>query len=128
MTDRADWHRPVVFYDGGCPLCRREIAHYRRIDADRQLCWIDIHAHPETLQAYGISLTEAMQRMHVLENNGRMVSGAAAFVAMWQRLPRYRLLAWLISLPGVFWLAEQVYVRFARWRWNGRCDQVCGKP
>jgi len=128
MIDHADWQKPVVFYDGGCPLCRREIAHYRRIDGDRQLCWIDIHAHPETLQAYGLSLTEAMQRMHVLENNGRMVSGAAAFVAMWQRLPRYRPLAWLISLPGVFWLAERVYARFARWRWNGRCDQICGNP
>jgi len=52
MTDQEDWQKPVVFYDGGCPLCRREIAHYRRIDGDRQLCWIDIHAQPETLQAY----------------------------------------------------------------------------
>lgn len=24
--------KTTVFYDGGCPLCRREIDHYRRID------------------------------------------------------------------------------------------------
>ena len=128
MTDCKDWQKPVVFYDGGCPLCRREIMHYRRIDDDRKLCWIDIHAHPETLRAYGLTLTEAKQRMHVMESDGRMVSGAAAFVAMWRRLPRYRPLAWAVSLPGIFWLAEQAYSRFARWRWKGRCDQVCGKP
>ena len=29
--------RPMVFYDGGCPLCRREIAHYRRIDSAERL-------------------------------------------------------------------------------------------
>ena len=75
MTDCEDWQKPVVFYDGGCPLCRREIMHYRRIDDNKQLCWIDIHAHPETLQACGLTLTDAMQRMHVMESDGRMVSG-----------------------------------------------------
>jgi predicted DCC family thiol-disulfide oxidoreductase YuxK len=28
----ASLDRPVVFYVGGCPLCRREISHYRRLD------------------------------------------------------------------------------------------------
>ena len=73
MTDHTDWQKPVVFYDGGCPLCRREIMHYRRIDGDRQLCWVDIHAHPETLQACGLTLAEAMQRMHIMESDGSMV-------------------------------------------------------
>lgn len=44
-------------------MCRREIMHYQRIDSDKQLCRIDIHARPETLQARGLSLAEAMQRM-----------------------------------------------------------------
>ena len=128
MTDREHRQRPLVFYDGGCPLCRREVMHYRRIGGDRQLCWVDIHKEPEELQACGLTLTEAMQRMHVMESDGRMVSGAAAFVAMWRRLPRYRPLAWAIALPGIFQLAELAYSRFARWRWKGRCDRVCEKP
>jgi predicted DCC family thiol-disulfide oxidoreductase YuxK len=128
MTDREDGQKPVVFYDGGCPLCRREIRHYRRVDGDRQLRWIDIDAHPETLQACGLTLTAAMQRMHVVESDGRLVSGAAAFVAVWRCLPRYRPLAWVVSLPGIFWLAEQAYSRFARWRWKSRCDHACGRP
>ena len=128
MTEQVHANKLVVFYDGGCPLCRREIRHYRRLDSEGQLHWIDIHAHPETLQTFGLTFDAAMQRMHVMESDGRMVSGAAAFVAIWKRLGRYRPLAWVVSLPGVFWLAEQAYSRFARWRWKGRCDQACERP
>ena len=34
--------RPVVFYDGACPLCSREIAHYRRRQDSDDLLWLDI--------------------------------------------------------------------------------------
>jgi hypothetical protein len=27
-------YKSVVFFDGGCPMCRREIDHYRRNDQD----------------------------------------------------------------------------------------------
>mgnify|MGYP000446977673 CR=1 FL=1 len=36
--------RPLVFYDGSCPLCRREIAHYRRQDRAGALGWVDDYA------------------------------------------------------------------------------------
>ena len=40
----AEPHRAVtVFYDGGCALCSKEIAHYVRLDRVRQrMRWIDI--------------------------------------------------------------------------------------
>jgi predicted DCC family thiol-disulfide oxidoreductase YuxK len=119
---------PVAFYDGGCPLCRREVAHYRRIDRAGRIRWIDIHARPAELAPYGLSWQATMRRMHVVESDGRVVTGARAFVALWRRLPRYRLLAWLVSLPGVFRLAEIAYSLFARWRWRSRCDQLCERP
>lgn len=126
MTHRQDWSKPLVFFDGGCPLCRREIMHYRRMDNDGQLCWLDIHERPEMLGDYGLTLTQTMQRIHVMESDGRLVSGVEAFIAVWRRLPRYRLLAKAIALPGIFQLAEKAYSYFARWRWKRRCDQVCG--
>ena len=48
MTDTIAMNRPVVFYDGGCPLCRREIAHYQRIDRERRIQWTDIQQEPHT--------------------------------------------------------------------------------
>ena len=126
MTDRIANSQPIVFYDGGCPLCRREIAHYQRIDRERCIQWADIQQEADTLQAHGLSWEQAMQRMHVRDSDGQMVSGAAAFVVLWRQFPRYRFLAGLVSLPGIHWAAEQVYTVFARRRYRSRCnDQVC---
>ena len=47
VAQRADPVRPMVFYDGGCPLCRREIAHYRRIDSTGSLRWVDAMTEQE---------------------------------------------------------------------------------
>jgi predicted DCC family thiol-disulfide oxidoreductase YuxK len=128
MTDTTNNQAPIAFYDGGCPLCRREIAHYQRVDRDGRIHWVDIHANPQVLAQYHLTWEQAMQRMHVRESDGSMVSGARAFIALWQRMPRYRPLAWLVSLPGVLWIAERIYTLFARWRWRDRCDDACEKP
>lgn len=41
-----------------------------------------------------------------------MVSGAAAFVAMWRVLPSLRLLAAVASAPPLLWLLERAYRLF----------------
>ena len=55
-AQHSEPHLPVVFFDGGCPLCRREIAHYRRIDTAQRLCWVDAASEPEALQRHGVSM------------------------------------------------------------------------
>jgi predicted DCC family thiol-disulfide oxidoreductase YuxK len=125
MANQNTQTAPVAFFDGGCPLCRREVAHYQRIDTGGRIRWVDIHAHPDAPADYGLSWQAAMQRMHVIDGDGRPVSGAQAFVVLWRRLPRYRWLAWLVSRRGVLWLAEKAYSTFARRRWKARCGQVC---
>jgi len=126
MDSNAQTARPVVFFDGGCPLCRREITHYQRPDHQHKVRWVDIHAQPDSLHPYGVSWETAMQRIHLLESDGRMVTGAAAFAALWQRLPYYRLLAALTTLPGVLPLLEKAYSAFAEWRWKSRREASCG--
>ena len=125
MNTSANSDRPMVFYDGGCPLCRREIAHYRHLDRHGRLCWVDICAQPDVLAHYGITWKSAMQRLHVRDVDGRMLTGAYAFAALWQRLPYYRWLATLVSLPGMLLLLDKAYSGFAHWRWKRRCDAMC---
>lgn len=117
--------RPIVFFDGGCPLCRREITHYQGLDTAALIEWVDIHAQPAALQPYNLSPATAMQRMHLRETDGRVVTGAYAFAALWRRLPYYRWLAALASVPGVLPLLDRLYSVFARWRWKRRCGEVC---
>ena len=119
--------RTVVFYDGGCPLCRREIAHYRRLGWSPGLEWLDITRDRERLSDYGLTQRQAMASFHVLDGDGRWHRGAAAFVALWSQLPYYRRLAALVRMLRLTGPLEAVYRRWAVWRLRGRCrDGVCG--
>ena len=50
---------------------------------------------------HDLSRQQALARFHVRRADGRLVSGAAAFVSLWQQLPRWRWAARLAGLPGV---------------------------
>lgn len=118
--------KAILFYDGGCSLCRAEIDHYRRIDRHRRVRWVDISVHPEALRDYGLQPREAMERLHGVRADGDLVVGVAAFVMIWRELPRYRPLAWLASTPGIRGVLDRGYRVFARWRLRRRCrDGLC---
>lgn len=117
--------RPILFYDGGCPLCRREIAHYRRLDRTGRVEWVDIHTSGDRLGRYGITWETAMRRLHLIEVDGRRFTGAYAFAALWRRLPYYRVLGWMLIRTGLVQPLDKVYVRFADWRWSRRRAVSC---
>ena len=103
--------KSTVFFDGSCPLCRAEIGYYRREDQCRALCFIDI-SETGGIPPEGITQARAMKRFHVRASDGRILSGAAAFVEVWTRLPRWRWAARLAGLPGVPPLLEVGYRLF----------------
>lgn len=106
----------TVLYDGGCPLCRREIAHVQGLaqrQGDAGLCFVDISADAACDAAEREAL---LARFHVQRGDGTRLDGAAAFVAMWQRLPGWRWLARLARLPGAMPLLEAAYRGFLRLR------------
>jgi predicted DCC family thiol-disulfide oxidoreductase YuxK len=116
----------LVFYDGECPLCRREIGHYRRLRPLVPIEWVDITREPERLQALGIGVNDAMAEFRVIGSDGAAHSGADAFMTLWNALPRYRGLAYLCRLLPVLPALRRWYARFARWHYRRRCpDGVC---
>jgi predicted DCC family thiol-disulfide oxidoreductase YuxK len=100
--------RSTVYYDGSCPLCRAEIGYYRRKDHSGALCFIDI-SETDTPVPADLTQRRAMERFHVRAGNGQLLSGAAAFVEVWARLPRWRCAARAAALPGAITALELSY-------------------
>jgi 3-demethoxyubiquinol 3-hydroxylase len=111
--------RLIVLYDGACPLCRREIAHLQRLAAARGgagLDFVDVADGRACPLPTDVSRQQLLARFHVQAADGRLLDGAAAFVAMWSRLPGWRWLARLASWPGALPLMEFSYRGFLRVR------------
>ena len=106
----------TVYYDGKCGLCSKEIAHYRKIANEDQFIWSDIAHDAQPLDILGVSQMDALRRLHATDRMGRLHIGVDAFILIWQQLPRWRLLAILVSLPVVRHIATMLYNRFADYR------------
>ena len=100
-----------VYFDGSCPMCRREIAVYQNITPDQPIAWVDV-SKPDTPLPQGQSKEQLMARFHTRTAQGELLSGAAAFVHVWAQLPGWRVLAWLAKVPGMLWLMEKAYNGF----------------
>lgn len=111
---------PIIFFDGGCPLCRREIAHYRSLGRRSRLSWIDITRDQETLERFGLDFDQAMQRLYAVDERGEVQSGVAAFLVAWRHLPYYNRLAAGVQGLRLTPLLEWAYALFARWRLRSR--------
>lgn len=107
----SDSQTLTVYFDGACPLCRMEIDHYRKQDGSQDICFLDVSRSDETL-AVDLTRPQAMKRFHVRRDDGTLLSGAAAFVAVWETLPRWRLAARLAALPGILAILEVGYRLF----------------
>lgn len=103
--------KTTVFHDGSCPLCAPEIDHYRRRDRRGALEFVDVSAPSERLPE-GVDRAALMARFHALTPDGRLRSGARAFVTVWAQLPGWRFLARVAGLPGALALLEGLYRLF----------------
>ena len=111
-TAGTDPHSLTVWYDGDCPICTAEIGLIRTLDRASAIEFVDLSLPG------GCPTDRAarLARIHAQPRDGRMVSGAAAFVAMWRVLPRLRPLATLASPPPILWLLERAYLLFLKLR------------
>lgn len=105
-----------VYYDGGCPLCRAEIANYQRTRGGDTLQWVDATACGPAALGPGLDVPTALARLHVRQPDGTLLQGAAAFVAIWSQLQRWRWLARVAQVPGMLTLLELAYTGFLKVR------------
>lgn len=98
----------TVWYDSGCPLCVREIALMRRLDRHGRIAFVDAVCATDC----PLDTETLLARFHARERGGPIVSGAAAFAAMWRALPLLRPIGILARFPPMLWLLERLYRGF----------------
>ena len=110
----------IVYYNRACPVCRREISHYRNLVEAGKLPvrFLDIKDHSHALAAYGLDADHLRRRLHLMNGDGKVFTGADAFVRLWAALPRYRWLAAVAQWPGIASLAQRIYEHLlVPWLW-----------
>ena len=114
----------TLLFDGGCPLCVREVRFLQRRDRQGRLAFVDIDAADYDPAAHaGISYRVAMGRIHAIAGSGEVLKDVAVF------REAYRLigLGWLYAptrWPLIGSVVDWVYGIWAarRLQITGRAD------
>lgn len=113
-----------VFYDGECPLCRREISFLRQRDQGRgRIRFTDIADPAFRVVDDGITLDTLMAEIHGRLPDGEWVRGVEVFRRLYAAIG-FGPVVLVTRLPGVSHFLGWAYQVFARnrLRWTGRCQ------
>ena len=100
-----------VWFNGDCPVCSREIGAYERAArrGDLPLRFNDSMRVSRPLAAYGLRREHLERRLYLRDEQGRILSGFPAVIALWARIPEYRWLARVFSWPPLRAFCESLY-------------------
>ena len=113
-SDQSDL---TLLFDGGCPLCVREVRFLRGRDRHQRIAFVDIDAPDYDPTAYaGISYRTAMGRIHAFNSNGDVLQDIAVFREAyrliglgWLYAPtRWPFVAPLANLAYGFWASRRL--------------------
>ena len=99
--------RLEVLYNAECPICRREIEHYKRLSGD-DLAYVEITA--KSAADWGLSEDQAAKQLHVRRGE-QITVGVEAFVAIWRQLPYFWILAPVVNIKPIKAVCSVIYRR-----------------
>ncbi|MGB6684352.1 MAG: DUF393 domain-containing protein [Candidatus Acidiferrum sp.] len=110
----------TVLYDGACNLCRASVVRVRHMDPHGRIELLDLHDASVPARFPQVHIAEAMRLMQAVDPAGRVYFGADAWARIGLTLPGWKLVAWVLLVPGIHFIAQRFYGWIARnrYRWN----------
>ncbi|MEO8324295.1 MAG: DUF393 domain-containing protein [Nitrospirota bacterium] len=103
----------TVYFDGDCPICRREIDLMKIFNRKNHLQFIDFSASSYHPIEHGLSQCELERVIHARWSDGTLITGVEVFREMWEAIG-LRFLARLARRPTINKLLVRAYEWFAR--------------
>ena len=96
-----------VYFNNSCNICRTEINLYKKQNIE-EIEWIDITNNKTAEIETKKNDKTLLRRLHVM-NDGKIVTGAEAFILVWKKIPKYKFLYIFFKLPIIFSLFSLSY-------------------
>ena len=106
----------TIFFDGECPLCKREVDFLHSRNKKGHLTFIDINNSDFFLDLkYAITYKQAMDRIHALKSDGSIIMDIKIFQEAYSLIG----LGWIYAptkLPILDKFIEFIYALWAKYR------------
>ena len=106
----------TIFFDGGCPLCKREVDFLQSKNQKGALSFIDINTSDFSSDLkYGITYKQAMDRIHAMKSDGSVIKDIKVFQEAYSLIG----LGWIYAptkLPILDKFIEFIYRLWAKYR------------
>ena len=96
-----------VYFNNSCKICKAEIDLYKK-EKIEEIDWIDITNNSDAEKETSKKDKELLRRLHVKDGD-RIIEGAAAFLFVWKKIPKYKFLYNFFRLPIIFQIFKFTY-------------------
>jgi predicted DCC family thiol-disulfide oxidoreductase YuxK len=96
-----------VYFNNSCKICKAEIDLYKK-ERIEEIDWIDITDNKLAEEETSKDSKQLLRRLHVKDGE-KILGGAAAFLLLWKKMPKYKFLYNFFKLPIIFNIFSLVY-------------------
>jgi predicted DCC family thiol-disulfide oxidoreductase YuxK len=101
--------RHVVLYDGECSLCTFQMKLITWLDWFHVIDLVPIADPRAQVLAPALTREALLEAIHCVRPDGRIERGARCLRFIGMRLPLMVIVALVLWIPGVIWVAERIY-------------------
>ena len=111
-----------IIYDSKCSLCNKEIEYLKLKNTENTFLFTDLENkkdkyNPDDTKNVGITYAKAMKKMHIVKNDGTIISGIEAFYEIYNSIGMGKFL-YFTKMPIIGNLSNRIYNFWAKYRTN----------